>query len=243
MHMGDAMMKLFKLFVVLLLIGAAKISQVEAASLGEKILKERCSSCHNLTGPEPATLGELRGRKGPDLFYAGNKYRAEWITEWLQSPQRLRPAGVFYPDHVKLGEEGDEIDATSFSPHPELSKEEAKAVAESLMGFKAKSLLINQGEYKPGKIPLMMGELLFDKFRGCLACHQIEPGYGGLSGPEVYTAADRLQDDYLLSFMRDPQAWNPKTLMPDKHLKESDLQKLVHYLHALKAQGFKEASK
>lgn len=44
---------------------------------------------------------------------------------------------------------------------------------------------------------------------------------------------NRLQEDYLISFMRNPQAWEPKIIMPNKHLKETDLQKLVHYLRAL----------
>ncbi len=101
------------------------------------------------------------------------------------------------------------------------------------MKLTAHSDLIKKGDYQTGSIALSMGEMLFDKFRGCLACHEIEAGYGGVSGPEVYTAAQRLQEDWLVSFLRNPQAWEPKTLMPNKHLSDTDVQKLVHYLRAL----------
>jgi cytochrome c1 len=54
-----------------------------------------------------------------------------------------------------------------------------------------------------------------------------------LSGPEVYTAGKRLQEDYLISYMRNPQAWDPKIFMPNRHLTDTDLQKFVNYFHVL----------
>lgn len=200
---------------------------------GEDILKSQCGSCHNLTGPAPTTLKDLWARKGPDLFYAGNKYQEAWMKAWLQKPTRIRPAGMFYADHVKPGPKGDEIDTSGLITHPSLSAADAEEVTESLMKRKALSNLIQAGEYHPGTISKSMGEMMFDKFRGCLACHEIEPGYGGLSGPEVYTAGKRLQEDYLISYMRNPQAWDPKIFMPNRHLTDADLQKFVHYFHLL----------
>lgn len=203
------------------------------ASDSGQILNEQCNACHNLTGPSPDTLKALFARKGPDLFYAGNKYKQDWLVEWLQAPKRIRPAGMFYINHIKSTEDGDVIDKASLTQHPALDAEQAKTVAAHLMTLKGKSELITAGDYKPGKISPSMGEMIFDKFRGCLACHEIEPGYGGATGPEVYTAAKRLQNDYMISFMRNPPAWDPKTFMPHKHLKERDLQKFVHYFQGL----------
>lgn len=208
------------------------------AASGADILEARCSGCHDLTGPAPQTLEELRNRKGPDLFYAGNKYRREWLEEWLVEPRRIRPAGMYYGAHIKRGEDRDMIDTSTLEPHVALSEEEAGKVAAVLMTYRGKSELIKEGDYQPGTISLMMGELMFDKFRGCLACHQIEPGYGGLSGPEVYTAAERLQEDYLVSYMRNPVAWDPRTFMPSGYISEKDLQKFVHYFRALNEEDF-----
>jgi mono/diheme cytochrome c family protein len=212
---------------------ALLISAGTASADGMDLLKSDCSGCHDLTGPAPSTLQGLWERKGPDLFYAGNKYRREWLESWLQEPTQIRPAGVFYARHVVTSDEGDQVDESGLIDHPALSAEDAEAVAEALMTLRAGDELVKPGEYKEGSIGLSMGEMMFDKFRGCLACHQIEPGYGGLSGPEVYTAARRLQPDWMISYMRNPQAWDPRSFMPNRHLTDSDLQKLVHYMRAL----------
>lgn len=221
-------------------IGAALLSfgagagAAVAADDGMGLLQSYCSECHNLTGPAPSTLEELRQRKAPDLFYAGNKYRQEWLEGWLQEPTRIRPAGVFYADNVIDGDDGiDAIDEGKLVDHMPLRAQDAATAAAALMTLRAGDDLMNPGEYKEGTISLSMGEMMFDKFRGCLACHQIEPEYGGRSGPEVYTAAKRLQADWMISYMRNPQAWDPRTFMPNRHLTDADLQKLVHYMRAL----------
>lgn len=208
-------------------------SSIAGAEDGVAILGSQCNSCHNLTGPSPATLQELWNRKGPDLFYAGHKYKAAWLETWLQKPTRIRPAGMFYADHVKPGADGDVIDDATLTAHPVLSAPDAKAVTAALLELKGKSELITAGAYTPGTISLSSGEMLFDKFKGCLACHEIEPGYGGLSGPEVYTAAQRLQEDWLASFLRDPHAWDPKVFMPNKHINDTDARKFIDYFRLL----------
>ncbi len=223
--------------IVMALVGLGWAATAAAVD-GEALLKGQCASCHDLEGPAATTVADKIARKGPDLFYAGNKYKRDWIVQWLQKPTRIRPAGVFYGNHIRPGPERDMVDESTLVKHPALGAEEAEAVADALMTRKALGELITPGDYKPGRISLRMGEMAFDKFRGCLACHQIEPDYGGLSGPEVYTAAKRLQEDYMISFMRDPQAWQPRTFMPNKHLKEKDLQKFVHYFRALAEEDF-----
>ncbi len=204
-----------------------------AAADGMAILQKDCASCHNLKGPAPQTLQALWDRKGPDLFYAGNKYRPEWLVEWLQKPQRIRPAGEFYRDHIKPGPKGDVIDTSTLTDHVALGKDDAAAVTAELMKLKPHDDLIAREHIEPGTIIKQMGEMNFDKFQGCMTCHLIEPDYGGLSGPEVYTAAKRLQPEYMASFIRDPQAWDPKTWMPNKHVSDSSIQKLVRYLEVL----------
>lgn len=214
-------------------------SSVIAENSGKDILDNQCLSCHAITQKTPQTLKALWEQKGPDLSSAGIKYKPEWIKEWLQNPVRIRPAGMFYGNHIKRGKKLDEVDEASLVKHPKLSSEDANQVTEVLMALKQNQDLVTPGEYKPGSISMTLGDMMFDKFKGCLACHQIEPGYGGISGSEMYTTANRLQEDYLISFMRNPQAWEPKSIMPNKNLKEIDLQKLVHYLRALAKESAK----
>ncbi|MFQ5509810.1 MAG: cytochrome C [Leptospirillia bacterium] len=197
---------------------------------GEALLAERCAGCHNLDGTTPETLAALLSRKGPDLSFAGNKYRAGWIAEWLTEPSRIRPAGMFYGNHLKAGEKWDQVDTAALSKHPVLSKGDAESAAAALMTRTPRSAQLAGIEVKKVSLSLMMGDLMFDKFKGCIACHQSGPDYGGFSGPELYTAAERLTPEYMYSYMKSPQVWDPGIWMPDMGLSETDLNKLVRYL-------------
>ena len=219
------------------LVLAALLCLSTAAFADGGLLQKNCVTCHNLSGPASATVKELWAKKGPDLFYAGNKYRQEWLVSWLQKPQRIRPAGMFYGDHIKPGAKGDEIDVTTLKDHVALSKEDATEAANELMKLKPHDDLIAREKIESGTISKQMGEMVFDKFWGCMACHLIEPEYGGFSGPEMYTAARRLQPEYMASFIRNPQAWQPKTWMPNKGVSEGNLQKMVYYLQALSVES------
>ena len=218
------------ILAALLGLSGAGFTTVAAA---EGMLQKDCASCHNITGPVAQTLKEALAKKGPDLSYAGNKYRQEWIASWLQKPQRIRPAGMYYGDHIKAGAKGDEIDASALTEHIALSKAEASAAAAELMKLRPHDDLIAKEKIDSGTITKQMGEMNFDKFWGCMACHLIEPEYGGVSGPEMYTAAKRLQPEFIASYIRNPQVWEPKTLMPNKEVSEGSIQKLVHYLDLL----------
>lgn len=224
---------------VILIVSAGWIATAKADNKGQDILDNHCISCHALSQNTPQSLNEFWERKAPDLSSAGIKYKPEWVTDWLQNPTRIRPAGMFYGNHIKLGKKLDEIDKSGLIKHPKLPRNDATQVTKVLMTLKQNQALVTEGNYKPGLVPMTLGEMMFDKFKGCLACHQIEPGYGGVSGSEMYTAGNRFQEDYLISFMRNPQAWDPKSIMPNKNLKEVDLQKLVHYLRALSKEDFK----
>jgi cytochrome c2 len=212
---------------------AALLGFSGAAFAGEGMLQKDCATCHNITGPVAQTLKEAFAKKGPDLSYAGNKYRQEWIASWLQNPVRIRPAGMYYGDHIKHGAKSDEIDLSTLTNHVALSKADATAIAAELMKLKPHDDLIAKEHIEPGTITKQAGEMNFDKFWGCMACHLIEPEYGGLSGPELYTAGNRLQPEFMASFIRNPQAWEPKTWMPNKEVNDSSILKMVRYLEVL----------
>jgi len=212
----------------------------DASEKGAEILQQQCASCHRLKGPAPSTLAALWQRKGPDLFYAGNKYNQAWIEAWLQHPRRIRPAGMFYIDHIKPGPKRDLVDKSTLTDHIKLSAADARAVAAVLVTMKANSALIQVEKHDASMAPGPLGEMMFDKIYGCMACHQIEPGYGGVSGPEMYTAGKRLTPEFMLSYIRSPQAWDPKIWMPNKHVPDANAQKLVNYLIDLSKESFDE---
>jgi len=203
------------------------------ASEARSIVEAQCAACHNLRSSDKATLQERAEMVAPPLHYAGNKYRKEWLATWLQKPRQIWPAGVFFGAHVKTTPKGDEIDETTLKSHMVLPAEQANAVAEALMTYTSKSRLIAGAPYKSMTISKRLGMLNFGKFKGCASCHSDEEGYGGVSGPELYTAFSRLKPEYLVSFTQNPQAWLPNSLMPNQHLKDEEVGKLVAYLKLL----------
>ncbi len=212
------------------------VAPLALADAGSDIAQTDCAGCHALSKPDYEKLGmvERESRKAPPLYFAGNKFKEQWLEEWLQNPVTLRPAGTFPLDHVKAVTDGhDEIVADSIKPHLKLSADKAKTVSAYLMTLKPYDNLLEEvAAYKPGNLSLRMGQMTFNKFNNCGGCHQDEEGYGGVSGPELYTAWDRLQPAFIASFIKDPVAWDPHTIMPHPELNDSAVFKLADYIKA-----------
>lgn len=198
-------------------------------------LMKNCASCHALTKPTDASFERLWTRKGPDLWYAGNKFKEDWLANWLQDPKPLRPAGYPYFNTIKEGAEHDEPDPSKITAHVKLDKAQAAAAATALMALKGATDLVPAGSFKGDTAGAKMGALSFKKLRGCQACHQGEDGQGGLSGPEMTDAGARLQPDFMASYMADPQRFDPHVWMPSLKLNDQDIQRLTGYLTTLGA--------
>lgn len=188
-----------------------------------------CASCHQLHREDAGD-----GYSAPPLFYAGNKYRRQWLQEWLRSPYRLRPAGGFYADHVITEDGVDSLDEASLKTHPAVDSETAAELSEWLMSLTPMGeLLAESSDYSPGSVSARMGAMDFVKFKGCGGCHRDTPEYGGLTGPELYTAWQRLQPQYIVSYIKNPRAWNEHSAMPDRGLNDGQIHKLADYLKIL----------
>lgn len=226
-----------KLSILAVLLGAtfAAGTVLAADNPGTGILKSQCINCHAIEKPDNASLDRLWQRKGPDLYYAGSKFNKAWLEKWLQNPVRIRPAGELYTKHIKGGDKEDVVDESTMAAHVKLSQADAEAAAEALMALTGPAGLVSKGAFKGEKVSISMGAMFFNKLRGCAACHQAKPGTGGSSGPELYTAAERLQPDYIYSYIKNPQAIDPHIWMPTLNLAEPDLQRLTGYILQLSA--------
>lgn len=223
--------------VILSWVGAAVIvalttTVTQAARIAE-LTEKKCGACHQMKGPADKTLVMRQERKAPPLFYAGNKFRQEWLESWLQHPARIRPAGDFPVATVKVGPAGDKVETEKLVKHLELSTAAAKDVSHYLMTLKFNNELIAAQDYTPGRVSERMGTMDFVKFKGCGACHKDTPKYGGISGPELYTAWQRLQPKFITSYIQDPMVWEPRSLMPNKNLNSAAIHKLADYLKVI----------
>jgi cytochrome c2 len=222
---------------LLLAVAGLTAALLSSASAADK-LDQSCSGCHALVKPSDASLDRLLTRKGPDLWFAGSKFKKEWLVSWLQDPKPICPAGYPYFNMVKKGDKNDVPDPSKIIAHPKLKKADAEAAAEALMALKAPADLVPAGIFKGEMKGARMGALAFVKFRGCVACHQGEKGEGGLSGPRLTDAGARLQADFIAAYTADPQRFDPHIWMPTSNLKEQDIQRLTAFLVQL-SQGDK----
>ena len=84
--------------------------------------EKKCSGCHRLSKGG-------NGKIGPDLFYAGNKFQASWLKQYLQNPVTIRSAGsTGDPDFLK----GKQANSQK---HPSLSKKDAEQITQELMAL------------------------------------------------------------------------------------------------------------
>lgn len=222
------------------LLGIAMLSCIPAVAYagGADILSSQCSACHALTKPAVTSIDSLWERKAPDLYYAGVKFNRDWLVNWLQDPKPIRPAGYPYFKTIVPGKDHDEIDKSKPQAHVRLSKDDAVAVADALMSLKPEGI-VEKGLYKGGAPNMRMGALAFNKLRGCAACHKGADSVGGFSGPELTDAGQRLQPDFIASYIKNPQKIDPHVWMPTPSLSEQGLQQLTGYLVHLGAKETK----
>lgn len=211
------------------------LSEVVVAAVPEVVTS--CQNCHSFEQPASTVGQDPQSRKAPPLYFAGNKFRRDWLVEWLQAPNRIRPSGAFYSNHITTVDEEDFVDEASLELHTSVDRNQAEELADWLMTLTPNTELIAaEASYTPGNVSPRLGAMDFVKFKGCGGCHRDTPEYGGLSGPELYTAWQRLQPGYIVSYMRDPAAWDSQSTMPNRAMGDIQIHKLTDYLKTLSAE-------
>lgn len=214
----------------------------QAVPDGAALVAERCASCHDLTGPAPRTYRGVVARKAPDLFYAGSKFNRPWLVAWLQSPTAIRRSGVMFLNHIAdergADERGkDRIAEETVKPCPaDLNLVEAEAVTDYLMTLQDPAM--KTGVVVPAKkLRKHKAYRLFTKQLPCIGCHRIKFGkreMGGVSGPDLTGAGDRLNPDWIYARIENPQYWDPKTWMPRIAMSHRKREMLTLFVSSMK---------
>lgn len=184
----------------------------------------KCLSCHSIERPHKrATIEEKLSEKGPTLWYAGSKYKDGFLAGWLQNPRPIR--GMEYNSLTDKAEGG----------HLALNSTEAEEVSAYLMGLTSPDVV--EAEIKPKST--VRGRFIFQKKFGCYGCHTIRRGkklMGGLTGPTLTGTANRLNPNWVYSYLKNPGAFTPVSPMPNYSglLSEVKLKALSAYVAAQK---------
>ncbi len=86
--------------------------------------------------------------------------------------------------------------------------------------------------------PSARGERDFNGL-GCVKCHQMGDK-GHAWGPDLTMLGFRKSSVWIDAWLKDPHAWNPKTIMPNFNLNDATRADLVAYLSAQKGQAWKQ---
>lgn len=197
-----------------------------SADEGKKIFAgKKCGDCHKTEGPAAEkTFEDKLKKKGPDLWFAGSKFKKEWLGEWMQNPQPIRPL------------EYNSIEKTNPGNHPKLAKKEADEVTEYLLTLKSKD--VQEGAVQEGASNIQ-GKLAFEKKVSCFSCHKykkLDKVVGGLTGPSLADAGKRLQGDWIYAYLKNPKAFTPVKRMPvyENIINDGEMKGIAQYITTFK---------
>jgi mono/diheme cytochrome c family protein len=199
---------LYALGAVLLLVLTA--SSRAAAQEADALYEQKCLACHAITPTKKVAIKERTAIKGPPLWFAASKFKADWLEAWLAAPEPIYS--------VKWGtlEKG-------ASDHPAVDAAEAKQLTQYLMTLADAQVRADATPPLPrsrGQRLSMLGRTaeLFEKQQGCYACHRYlnkrRVELGGFSGPSLVKASQRLQPDWVYAFLKDPRRYYPNGRCP-----------------------------
>ncbi|MBI5826518.1 MAG: c-type cytochrome [Deltaproteobacteria bacterium] len=192
---------------------------------GKKIFDAgNCGKCHQTAGPaKEKTIEDQLAKKGPELWYAGNKFQKPFLQKWLIDPKPIR------------GMEFNSLTKKNGGNHPKLAKDGADNVTEYLMSLVST-------DFKPAGIQPKnspQGRMVFEKKQGCFGCHEVKKGekmLGGLTGPTMVGIGDRLQPDWIYAYLLNPKVFKPVKDMPTYAgiLSDDEIKMLAEYVSSLK---------
>jgi len=193
----------------------------------EEIDANGCRECHRLSSKEK------KSDKGPDLFYAGNKFYKNWLNKFLQSPTVIREVNIF-------SESGflDEKNKGS-NPHVALAKEGAERVAKFLMTLRLPNLEVGKVNNEPlSKSERAQTKMLFERRFGCISCHRslnlVGKVRGGVSGPSLVDSGLRLKPDWIFNWLKTPQKFMYEGRMPVFDLDDQTTIRITKYIYGMR---------
>jgi mono/diheme cytochrome c family protein len=197
---------------------------------GREVLAHlNCQACHKLNIPD---LPEL----GPDLSSVGYKVSRHWIYKWLKEPRTM------LDQDGKVTANGVETEGEPRMPKFRLKEDEIKALSAFLSVQKAKPIepykinpsVVATWSKNPGLV--VQGEMLFRQMR-CTTCHSLAADRtgglkmtGGDIAPELTKVGSKVNEEWLVAWLRNPQSYLPLGSMPRYGWSDEALYKVSQYL-------------
>ena len=174
-----------------------------------------------------AEIPGTQRKVGPSLRHVASKVDFTFLYDWIRNPQHFRPT-TRMPRFFGLWEHLEE-DSPGHSVAAEFEPVEIRSVAEFLLKKSQPFEYLNTHdgqpyEYAADAAAITRGRTVF-QVRGCLACHSHAdfPEAKATQGPDLTRTGDKLRlhpdgDQWLYSWVRQPNRYHVRTLMPDVFL-------------------------
>ncbi len=198
------------LAVIMILSFFSVQSAAAEAQPGAALFQQNCSSCHSVEQAAKVPVGEAKKRRGMSLWFAGSKFKQEWLETWLPAPAPI--FGVTWGTLTK-----------GAYAHPAVEAAAVPDLVAYLMTLVDPEVRAGVTEPLPksrGKRKSMLGRTrqLFEKHQGCYACHQytnrLGKTLGGFSGPSLVGAAQSLNPDWVAAYLHNPRRYYPNGTCP-----------------------------
>jgi mono/diheme cytochrome c family protein len=192
---------------------------------GRQLLaKYNCIACHQLQGIDrPAMLG-------PDLSNVGYKVSRAWIYKWLKDPRTLTDAdGNVSVNGVAMDPRMPKFQLT------ELELRVLSAYLSVQRSRRPESARVSMAVAKTGDAA-DQGQVRFNQMF-CVTCHAIAVERGGETkliggdiGPELTKVGSKVNPEWLVAWLRDPQGYLEHTRMPRYEWSDKDLYQVSQYI-------------
>jgi mono/diheme cytochrome c family protein len=195
----------------------------------ELLTRLNCQGCHKLNNLERPMLG-------PDLSNVGYKVSREWIYKWLKEPRTI----LDKDGNVTVN--GIETEDETRMPKFRLTNDEIKALSAFLIVQKGKPLetyKINPAVVAAlSKKPDLLsdGEVRFRQMM-CTTCHSLAVTragetklIGGDIGPELTKVGSKINEQWLVAWLRNPKSYLEHADMPRYGWTDEDLYKVSYYV-------------
>ncbi|MBI5969789.1 MAG: c-type cytochrome [Deltaproteobacteria bacterium] len=191
-------------FAAVMFFAAASAPSFAGVVEGKAVFEAKnCSGCHETVGmaKEKTIQGRL-SKKGPELWYAGDKFKKAFLDSWLKDPKPIRP---FKYNSLTEKNKGD---------HPKLEARDALQVSDYLMSLVSGAM----GQAGVEARASALGKIVFVKRFSCYGCHEATSrgnNVGGLSGPSLVNAGARLRTDWIYAYLSNSRTFKPVNDMPE----------------------------
>ncbi|MEE2986868.1 MAG: c-type cytochrome [Nitrospinota bacterium] len=142
---------------------------------------------------------------GPRLTRISSKVDPSWLFRWVKKPKKYLPK----------------------TRMPDFGLNDKDAVAISAYLFSASQKDYELVETYSGGDP-EKGQKLFESV-GCQACHELN-GKGEVFGPDLSRIAEKVNADWLVTWLSNPESYNDHSIMPNLRLQKSEASDITAYL-------------